>query len=294
VDATRRRLLACSLALPLLAVPLRGRAADVEWGAQFMRRIAALEAAHGGRLGVAALDVATGRCVAHRGGERFMLCSTFKVPAVAYVLDRVQAGLESLSRKVRVAATDLVTYAPILETRVGQAMTVAQLCEAALTVSDNAAANLLLRSFGGPAALTAYLRRHGDATTRLDRIETTLNAPESTRTWDTTSPVAMARLWRALLFGDALDAAHVHRLLAWTTDCRTGTARLRAGLPAGWHAGDKTGTGPTTTNDVAWIRTGTDARWILAAYYADSTLPIDDQNAVLAEVGREFAAFAGA
>jgi beta-lactamase class A len=293
MDATRRRLLACSLALPLLAMPLRGRAAD-EWGARFMLRIAALEAAHGGRLGVAALDVATGRCVAHRGGERFLLCSTFKVPAVAYVLDRVQAGLESLTRKVRIAATDLVTYAPVVETHVGQEMTVAALCEAALTVSDNAAANLLLRSFGGPAALTAYLRRHGDATTRLDRIETTLNAPESTRTWDTTSPVAMARLWRALLFGDALDAAHVHRLLAWTTDCRTGTARLRAGLPAGWHAGDKTGTGPTTTNDVAWIRTGTDARWILAAYYAESTLPSDDQNAVLAEVGREFAAFTGA
>jgi beta-lactamase class A len=104
----------------------------------------------------------------------------------------------------------------------------------------------------------------------------------------------MARLVAGLLFGHALPRAHRRRLQAWMAATSTGRTRLRAGLPAAWPVGDKTGTGPTTTNDVAWIRTGTDARWILAAYYADSTLPSDDQNAVLAEVGREFAAFAGA
>jgi beta-lactamase class A len=294
-DARRRRLRALGGALPLLAVPTWARAsiAGVDAGARFLERLAALEREHGGRLGVAALDVRSGRLLQQRGDERFLMCSTFKVPTVGLVLDRVAHRAESLARRVPIVAADLVPYAPVVERQVGRGMTMAQLCEAAITVSDNAAGNLLLRSFGGPAALTAFVRRLGDATTRLDRIEVDLNRPEPTGTWDTTSPAAMARLVAGLLFGHALPRAHRRRLQAWMAATSTGRTRLRAGLPAGWPVGDKTGTGPTTNNDVAWVRPAGGAPWILASYFSDSKLDDEGNNFVHSEVARAFAALAG-
>jgi beta-lactamase class A len=294
-DPQRRRLLVGALAVPALALVARVGVAQQAHAspraARFLQRLDALESAHGGRLGVAALEVATGRCIAKRGDERFLMCSTFKVPAVARVLDRVARGRESLARTVPVAAADLVTYSPVTEPRVGGTMRIDELCEAALTVSDNTAANLLLRSFGGPQALTAWLRQIGDDTTRLDRNEGRLNVPEPTGRWDTTTPQAMARLQARLLWGDVLRPAHRRRLSAWMTACTTGSARLRAGIPADWPSGDKTGTGPTTTNDVAWMRPFGGAAWILAVYYADSAHETDVQNRVIAEVGKAFASF---
>jgi beta-lactamase class A len=292
-DLLRRRLLAGALAAPaLLLVPRIGAAgkAPVSGRAQaFVHRLEALEAAHGGRLGVAALEVATGQCYSRRGDERFLMCSTFKVPAVALVLDRVQRGRESLSRAVPVEAADLVTYSPVTERHVGRTMRIDALCEAALTVSDNTAGNLLLRSFGGPAALTAWMRQVGDDTTRLDRIEVELNRPEPSGLLDTTTPKAMARLCARLLFGVVLHPGHRRRLSAWMAASQTGFARLRAGVPAGWAIGDKTGTGPVTTNDVAWVRPHGGEPWVVAVYYGHAPHPVETQNTVIAEVGKAFA-----
>jgi len=137
--------------------------------------IGKLEKRYGGRLGVAVRDTASNRTLAHRGGERFALCSTFKCLAAALVLARVDKGEERLDRRVIYGKSDLVTYSPVTEKHVdGEGMTVAEICEAAITLSDNTAGNLMLDSFGGPAGLTAYLRSLGDKVTRLDRRETEL------------------------------------------------------------------------------------------------------------------------
>ena len=129
--------------------------------------LAALEARHGGRLGVAVLDTGSGRRLVHRGGERFPLTSTFKFLAAGCVLARVDRGEEQLGREVAYAKEDLVTYSPV--TGQHASMTIGALCDAAVTLSDNTAGNLLLDSFGGPAGLTEWLRGLGDAVTRLDR-----------------------------------------------------------------------------------------------------------------------------
>src|SRR5690606_18451400 len=139
-------------------------------------RLKALERTHGGRLGVAILDLATGARAGYRADERFLMCSTFKTLLAAFVLARVERGGERLDRRVVFARTDLVVWSPVTETRVGGAgMTVAELCEATVTLSDNTAANLLLASLGGPPALTAFVRSVGDEVTRLDRTEPELN-----------------------------------------------------------------------------------------------------------------------
>lgn len=283
------------LAAPLLAGPalssLRA-AVDDHAGLKnqelMHRACAALERRHGGRLGVAILDTAgTGR-IAHRGDERFPLCSTFKALAAALVLARIDAGRENLSHRVVYEREDLVTYSPVTERHVGEAgLTMGEICEAAVTLSDNTAANLILERVGGPAGLTAYLRAIGDDVTRLDRRETALNEATPGDPRDTTTPLAMLETLRRLVLGDALSASARDQLTAWLVANRTGDKRLRAGVPGGWRVGDKTGSGAyATTNDVAVLWPPGRAPIVVTAYYTEAEASSDERDAVLAEIGR--------
>ena len=251
-------------------------------------RLASLEQRHGGRLGVAILDTSNAARVAHRGDERFLLCSTFKLLAVAAVLARVDRGTEQLDRRIVFGKEAVLAWAPVTHHHVGSpGMSVAELCEAAITVSDNTAANLLLASMGGPAAVTHFVRSFGDTVTRLDRTEPDLNvgAPGDVR--DTTTPDAMLDSMQHVLLGNVLSEASRTRLCAWLRACTTGSDKLRAGIPAGWTSGDKTGSGSHgETNDVAIIWPPRRKPILVAAYYAGSSNGAAARNAVLAEVGR--------
>jgi beta-lactamase class A len=248
---------------------------------------------------VDALDTGTGRRIAHRADERFAMCSTFKLFLAAAVLSRVDAGKESLGRRVSYTAADLLDYAPVTKAHVGEgAMTVGALCEAAVEESDNTAANLLLKGLGGPGGLTAYLRGLGDGTTRLDRNEPELNANEPGDARDTTTPGAAVATVDKILLGDVLSPSSRDGLLGWLVACKTGTSRIRAGMPENWRVGDKTGTGARgATNDVAILWPPGGKPILVAAYFSDSKKPQEERNAVLAEVGRivagAFAAPAG-
>ena len=284
VQPTRRAVLAA----PLLAVPLLARPAFAN---DATPRFADLERRNGGRLGVAAFDSASGRRIGHRSEERFPMCSTFKFLAAAFVLARVDRGEERLDRRIVYSTQDLVTYSPVTKDHVGPAgLSVAELCDATMTLSDNTAGNLLLASFGGPAGLTAYARSLGDQTTRLDRIETALNEGLPGDPRDTTSPVAMLGTMHRLLLGDALSAASRERLAGWLVANKTGDKRLRAGMP-GWKVGDKTGTGGNgSANDIAIVWPTGRAPLLVTVYYTGSTTSDEARNEVIAEAGRIVAA----
>ncbi|WP_233282180.1 class A beta-lactamase [Caulobacter vibrioides] len=246
-----------------------------------------MEKASGGRLGVAVLDTHTGRRFAWRGDQRFRMCSTFKTPLAAAILRRVDQGRERLDRRIRYGRDVLIAHSPAVDKHLGQGMTVGALCEATITLSDNAAANLLLDALGGPSALTRFLRAIGDETTRCDRREPELNggAPDDPR--DTTTPVAIVETWRTLLLDDVLTPASRHQLAEWVVANRTGDRRLRAGLPRGWRVGDKTGSdGRAITNDVA-IAWPPGRKPLLLAVFHDQGAPDDAaRNAVLADTAR--------
>ena len=283
---SRRELLAGSLLAGPALLSVRAVAADrdVELG----QRFADLERRHGGRLGVAVLDTARAEPVAYRGDERFPLCSTFKFLAAAFVLARVDRKQESLARRVVYARGYLVPYSPITEKHVGgEGLSVGEICEAAVTLSDNTAGNLMLDSFGGPAGLTAYLRSLGDGVTRLDRREPELNEATPGDPRDTTTPVAMLRLVRETVLGTALSPASRERLAAWIVATKTGDKRLRAGAPKQWRVGDKTGTGRNdATNDIAVFWPPGRAPIVVTAYYVGARATEGERSAVLAEVGR--------
>jgi len=125
------------------------------------QELAQIEGRSKGRLGVAVLDTQSGVRAELHGGDRFPMCSTFKFLAAAAVLKRVDRGQSRLDKRIRFEAKDVVTYSPVTKDHVETGMTLAELCEAALTQSDNTAANMLLRDINGPAALTAFARSLG-------------------------------------------------------------------------------------------------------------------------------------
>lgn len=250
--------------------------------------LARIEESVGARLGVAVFDSASGMTTGRRLNERFPMCSTFKLLAAAAILERVDRHEEHLERKVVITPDEVLHYAPVTRERVGgTGMSIAELCEAAVTLSDNTAANLMLASFGGPAQLTAFARRLGDTVTRLDRNEPTLNEDVPGDPRDTTSPAAMLADMRAILLGDVLSPASRAQLLAWLVGNRTGGARLRAGLPEDWRIGDKTGSGErSSTNDIAILYPPERAPIIVTAYLTESDAPAAKREAALAQVGR--------
>jgi beta-lactamase class A len=145
---------------------------------------------------------------------------------------------------------------------------------------------LLLAATGGPSGLTLFLRGIGDRVTRLDRTELELNSNLPGDPRDTTTPQAMAHSMEQVLLGDVLSTQSKLQLIAWLRQSTTGLARLRAGLPEEWKAGDKTGTGANGANNdvmIAWPP-GRSAV-IGAVYFSESKQPTRALERAHAEIG---------
>jgi len=271
---------ACAVVLASTQIRQSARS-DSPW------RIDEMEAQLGGRIGVAAIDTNSGARLTHRGDERFAMCSTFKWMLAAAVLARNDQRGGILERHLFFGPKDLLAHSPVTEQHVAEgSLPIVELCSAAVETSDNTAANALLKFIGGPPALTHYLRTIGDHTTRLDRVELSLNTniPDDPR--DTTTPNAMIATMQTILVRNALSAASREMLLTWLKNCQTGLQRLRAGLPATWTAGDKTGTGGRgAANDNAIIWPPGRPPILIATYLSDSHASPETLDAAHARIG---------
>ena len=250
--------------------------------------LADYERTTGGRIGLFAENLASGAKIAWRADERFVMCSTFKASLAAFVLARVDRGEDRLDAMVGYGAPDLLEYAPVARENLARgAMSVADLCKAAVELSDNTCANLLLARTGGPQALTAFWRASGDMISRLDHNEPELNRSPPGDPNDTTSPAAMAGNLRRLLLGEVLTPASREHLTGWMVNCKTGNNRLRAGLPKNWKVGDKTGNnGKDAAGDVAVAWPSSGGPVVICAYTQGGSPTPDQFTAVFAEIGR--------
>lgn len=254
--------------------------------------LADVERRTGGRLGVALVDSKGMLLAGHRTDERFAICSTFKLLLAAMVYDRYDSGGPSLREPITFTRADLVYYAPVtepmLEGRESAEIRLGEAVGAMVEVSDNVAANLVLKQMGGPEGFTAWLRGIGDMVTRLDRMETALNENAVGDPRDTSTPAAIAESARKALLGEVIQPAFREQLIGHLVASTTGQKRLRAGVPADWRVGDKTGTGGSdapTYNDLAIIFPPGREPAILAAYLDRPTVDAAEANAALAEVG---------
>jgi beta-lactamase class A len=246
--------------------------------------IGLIERRHGGRVGVFAVDLQTGRTLAYRADQRFKLQSTFKGLLAALVLADVSRGTEKLDAIVRFEKADLLPASPITEAAVARgAMTVGELCEAIMYRSDNTAANLLMARRGGPDRLTSFLRRLGDRVTRVDSYEGQMEGRPAS--FDTTSPRAIVETARALILGKTLLPPAREQLSKWMIGNVVGRSRLRAAFPSDWKSGDRTGTSDGVCNDYAFAERPGRAPLFMSAYYAAPGMSLSDQEAVLRAVG---------
>ncbi len=292
---TRRRALQLT-STSLLAATVAAPAMQMRTSfASTTKALADLERSTGGRLGVALLDTGSGQITGHRTGERFAMCSTFKLAMVAACLREADNGRLNLEEILPYSEADLLPWAPVTRQHLAKGgLSIATLAQAAQEVSDGVAANLLVKRLGGPKAVTTKFREMGDTVTRLDHYEPDLALVLSADTRDTTSPLAYAQLVRRILTGSVLRHDSRERLLEWMRNTVTGDRRLRAGLPTEWRTGDKTGTGRdegTTNkcNDVAITFPPGKNPIIIAAYFdsGEYTGQVEARHeAVLAKVGK--------
>ena len=241
----------------------------------------------GGRIGLAVYDTGTGRRYFDGAEARFAMCSTFKLPLAAAVLEAADRCKVDLKRPIRFGEADLLDYAPVVKANLAKgALPIETLLEAAVVMSDNSAANLVFGQIGGPRGLTKFIRDAGDAITRSDRDEPELNKVRGGDLRDTTTPQAMLWLMNRLLLGDVLSPASRGKLIGWMEASPTGKDRLRAGLPKSWRFGDKTGTsGDGYFNDIA-IATPPGRKPILISCYLDApALDTVKANAAHARIG---------
>lgn len=240
-----------------------------------------------GRVGYTEQDLASGKILdSYRSKERFPMMSTHKVLLCAAILSRVDTGREQLDRRIMYRQQDLVEYSPVTEQHLADGMTVAELCDAAITMSDNTAANLLLSSIGGPQELTIFLRQAGDQVTRLDRHEPDLNEAVPGDERDTTTPESMAQTLRNLFTGKILTATSQARLMDWMAADKVAGPLLRSVLPAGWYIADKSGAGERGSRGIVALL-GPDGKpsRIVVIYVTKNEATMDELNRHIADIG---------
>ncbi|MFO6430750.1 class A beta-lactamase [Erythrobacter sp. W302b] len=225
-----------------------------------MGRLAAelrlIEAAGNGTLGVELFDTVSGMALGLNSDRRFGHASSFKLSLAALLLQRHAAGLIDADKHVTWTEADMLHHAPFTTERMASGATLRELARATQITSDNPAANILLRHLGGPAGLTAFWRSIGDEVSRLDRYEPEMNIVPPAEFRDTATPAAMARNVAKIVYGDVLPEAERAELKGWMIATETGLKRVRAGLPEGWVAGDKTGTSGMVGTDGNYIDIG--------------------------------------
>lgn len=263
---------------------------------QWNNTLAEIEHTAHGRLGVSMLDTGSGLALGWRQDERFAMASTFKLVLAGWMLALVDQGKERLDARVAYGRDAVVDYSPVSGPRAGEGggLTVAELCSATVSLSDNTAANVLLARHGGPAGFTAFVRSLGDSSTRLDRNEPALNQAKVGDPRDTTTPLAMLQTMQKLVLADVLTPTSRGLLQRWLVETSTGDKRLRAGVP-GWKVGDKTGTSSSgTSNDIGVMwPPGGGAPVLVTCFLTQSTAQPEQRDAAIAQVARAVVAALG-
>lgn len=267
-------------------------------------RLEAIEAETGGRLGVAVMREDWSFLLVNRADQRFAMCSTFKLPLAAVILDMIEQRRIRADEALPFTDADVIALSPLLEAaraRGESSVTVHDAMRSAVIFSDNGATNLLLRRLGGPSVFTRELHARFAPSfveeTRLDRNEYALNENLPGDVRDSTSPRTMAADLHLMLVDrkSPLRPASRALLMQWTQASETGLSRVRAGLGDGFVAGDKTGTCSPETgehrayNDIGWFHAanGSMAQGYSYAVFLDHpTVGRAQAEAAIAEVGR--------
>ena len=288
--------------------------------------LARLAPISGGTVGVAAVHLETGREVYLNADVAFPMASTYKIPIAVQLLTLVDRGERSLTEMVELERADLHPGSGTLSDLFddpGVVLSLHNLMELMLLISDNSATDITLRMAGGGTAVTARMRALGVEGIRVDRPTSLLigdyggveGAPEDGRIspemWrelrsavgpdtreaanerfandprDTSTPRGMATLLRSIWEGKAVGPESTELLLDALERVQTGTARIKGMLPPGIDVAHKTGSLGGTTNDAGIIYLPGDAGHVVTVVFVkDSEADTEDREEAIAQVSR--------
>ena len=247
-----------------------------------------------GRIGVAAIDLATGRTVSILGNQPFPMASTSKIAIVATFLDGVDRGRFRLTEQfpLMVPVPSGKYSTPVAPVRAGQMMSAQGLIELTITRSDNQATDALLAAVGGPAAVNRWMRQAGLSGLRLDRDIATLvrddgeyDPATTIDQRDSATPLAMVQLISGVYRGQWLSPSSRAVLIGAMERCVTGKRRIPGLLPSGTRVAHKTGTLSNTASDVGIIHTP-DGRALAVAIYVTGQGGRSGREARIATIAR--------
>jgi beta-lactamase class A len=264
------------------------------YASPFEAQLAALSDATEGRIGVAAIDLSTGRGYSVLGSQPFPLASTSKIAIAATFLSGVDRGQYKLTDMypLMVPVPSRKFDGAIAPVRAGEMVDARTLIDLALTRSDNQATDALLAAVGGPSSVNRWLRQSGIENFRIDRDIATLvrddgafDPAKTIDSRDSTTPVAMVRLLTGLFRGDWLSPDSRTLLLSTMERCVTGKRRIPGQLPEGTRIAHKTGTLSNTTSDVGFVQLP-DGRTVAMAIYVTGQGGRASREARIAAIAR--------
>ena len=268
------------------------RTFDAIYDSALEQAIARVASGENGRIGVAAMDLSTGQTIAVLGDQRFPMASTSKIAIAATFLEGVEQGRWSLTSEFPLlmpkrSARFSSAVAPVYE---GQYMPARELLEIMITRSNNYATDALLRVVGGPKAVNDWVRRQGITGWSIDRDIATLvrddgefNPANHIDMRDSATPLAMLKLLTGLYQGEYLSASSRKVLLGAMSRTRTGTRRIKAGVPSTVQVSHKTGSLNNTSSDVGFLETP-DGRTVALAIYVTGQGTRLNREAKIAEI----------
>ena len=240
-------------------------------------------------------------------GQAFPMASTYKIAMAARLLSLVDDGAIELGEMIAIDQDEVSPGSGMIRAHLhhpGLAMSVHNLINLAMTVSDNTATDKMLELAGGQGAVNEFLRSKGIHGMRIDRptkllltdaFGVTDRLPD--RGWsfaflsenqesvfekgpddepadrfltdprDTSTPEAMVDLLQRLLGGELVSASSTRVLLDIMERCASGQDRLRGLLPPGTTVAHKTGTIPRAcVNDAGIIPLPGDGHAIVSVF----------------------------
>ena len=251
-----------------------------------IKKVKATETQLEARIGVSIYDATRNHLWHYNGDTRFPLMSTFKTLACAKLLADVERGLQPFDTSSVITTNAIISWSPITEQLVGESISLIQACAAAMTMSDNTAANIVLTGINGPKALTQFMRSIGDDVTRLDRVEPDLNQALNDDIRDTTTPNAIVKSLHLLLFGNVLSENSKALLKQWMVDNKVADSLFRSVLPESWSIADRSGAGGSGSRGItAMVWSDERPPLMISIYITQTGAPLALRDKAIADIG---------
>ena len=223
--------------------------------------------------------------------------SVFKLPLAVAALHLVERGELKIDQPIRFRASDRIlpaTYSP-LQDKYPEAevdIPLSELLRLAVSLSDNTAADIVLRVIGGPATVDRYIKSVGIQGFHLEDNEHALHREIEAQYRNWFEPAAAVQLLRRLSDDSPLTPEHTRLLLGWMADSPRAASRIKGQLPAGTLVMHKPGTSGTdhglthATNDIGLIALPDGRRLAIAIFITDSTANETTRDAVIARIAK--------